>query len=576
MASPAAVQGAFADDGSVVVAAPSGDIWIGSRCFNLAPRHPYNIHNQPGQRANPINFYSEGEGDDEDDDSAPPSQRGTPTNNDINDAAADDAARGILHGQPVGRRIPPAPRPSNPAATLGGPIPEIFVPRIFIQDVSNLAYAVLNGPVRQEMPRIRAALEQNPRCPPFILAPSAFGSALLIFPSVVDRDRAIALGPYTLDGATVTLFTPDAGEEIATTNYDVLVELRVFKYPLALWHPSGANFIFGSLGKLCCVDQCCVTGQDFTVIRAFILLERGRRVPPAVVLRKPNNDVNMVYFEIDNTFILDHGADAPTPPPEAMRPQTVRTTVSRGTQTDDSPPPPSQPDEAPQTDANLSGVAAHAVSDTEETPSLQPMHPAHQIDALHQALDAAAAAQDAADALVADVQELMASMQDLSHDPSNTLQPIQEDQGDSTSHSPHTPSVVKNIPYSPRTDLSMAETHSHVPDPFHEREEHRRRTRLRRTTEAAAKVRRSQRIAAKQEVKFVGMLELAVSQKASRFDLSAASPSLTTSLEATGLVDDPHIQATDMDAICAVATECGATEQDLQQLHDTQVPAVQP
>jgi hypothetical protein len=118
--------------------------------------------------------------------------------------------------------------------------------------------------------------------------------------------------------------------------------------------------------------------------------------------------------------------------------------------------------------------------------------------------------------------------------------------------------------------------HTHVPDPFHEREMQRRRTRLRRTTDAAAKVRRSQRIAAKQEAKFVGMLELAVNHKAAKFDLSAASPSLSAALEATCLVDDPLTQASDMDAICAVATECGATEQEIRDLADAQVTDAQP
>ncbi|KAM0857262.1 hypothetical protein ACQ4PT_048578 [Festuca glaucescens] len=200
-------------------------------------------------------------------------------------------------------------------------------------DISNLAYAVLDNPMRHEMAYIRAALEHNPRCPPFVLAASAFGSALLIFPS--NADSAIALRPYPFEGITTTIVTPDVAEERSTTSYDVLVELRAMKYPLSLWHPSGANFIFGSVGKLCCVDQCCVTGQDFTVIRAFIMIERGKRVPPVVVLRNPNNDVLVVLFDINNSWRLDYGADAPPPPPPSPVPQTVPPSMSVATQTDD-------------------------------------------------------------------------------------------------------------------------------------------------------------------------------------------------------------------------------------------------
>jgi membrane-bound lytic murein transglycosylase len=79
----------------------------------------------------------------------------------------------------------------------------------------------------------------------------------------------------------------------------------------------------------------------------------------------------------------------------------------------------------------------------------------------------------------------------------------------------------------------------HTPDLFHDREEQRRRTRARDATEAAAKVRWSQRLAAKHEARFVSMLEVAVKKKASTFDLSAASPSLAADHADTGLVDAP-------------------------------------
>jgi hypothetical protein len=119
--------------------------------------------------------------------------------------------------------------------------------------------------------------------------------------------------------------------KVATTNYDVIVELRARKYPLRLWHPSGANFIFGSIGKLCCVDQCSVTGHDFTIICTFVLLERGKRVPPSAVLRMPDSDVVVVYFDVDNSWQLNVATDAPPPSPW---PQTAPTMVSTGTQTE--------------------------------------------------------------------------------------------------------------------------------------------------------------------------------------------------------------------------------------------------
>ncbi|KAK1646710.1 hypothetical protein QYE76_064515 [Lolium multiflorum] len=572
MASPSAPT-PFADDGSVIVAAPNGDLWLGARRFNLTFRPPYNIHNQPGQRANPINFYSEGE-DIDDDDSAPPSQQGSATRNDPMPDIANDAANGILQGTPIASRARAA---TSHAARLGGPVPEIFVPQHFLHDVSNLAFAVIDGNVRQELTFVRAALELNPRCPPFVLAPSAFGAALLIFPSNADRDRAIRLGPYTLDGATVSVVTPDAAEDISTTSYDVIVELRASKYPLRLWHPAGANFVFGSIGKLCCVDQCSVTGQDFTVIRAFVLLERGKMVPPSALLRMPNDDVVIIHFDVDNAWLLDMAADAPPPPPPVPRPQTVPTAASVGTQTEPGPESPRAPPNSPHVSPSRDDGRL-TMNHPSAPASPRAASPARDTDATQLAIEAADAAQLAADELISHAEELISSIQQMHDDPPIVFNASASEQGHDN-YSPRPPiqtiSLTENIADN-AIDTTCTDNFLHTPDPFHVREEHRRRTRVRRATEAAAKVRRSQRLAAKQEAKFVGMLERAVKKKAASFDLSAASPSLNAALLDAGLIDDPDIPSTSVQALRAVARECGATDDELASLSNMPVPEAAP
>jgi hypothetical protein len=89
-------------------------------------------------------------------------------------------------------------------------------------------------------------------------------------------------------------------------------------------------------------------------------------------------------------------------------------------------------------------------------------------------------------------------------------------------------------------------------------------------------VRRSQRLAAKQEARFVGMLERAVKKKVASFDLSAASPSLNAALHDAGLIDDPDLPSTNVDAIRAVARECGAIDDELVALSDMPVPEAAP
>jgi hypothetical protein len=138
------------------------------------------------------------------------------------------------------------------------------------------------------------------------------------------------------------------------------------------------------------------------------------------------------------------------------------------------------------------------------------------LEAIHLAIDAGDAAQQAADELIAHAEELISSMQALRQDPSFTFAAQSSDQGASLTPTPvNTPSISRTE----SQNLSLSETERadnfvHTPDPFRAREEQRRRTRARRATEVAAKVRRSQRLAAKQEAKFVSMLEVDVKKKA--------------------------------------------------------------
>jgi hypothetical protein len=88
----------------------------------------------------------------------------------------------------------------------------MFVPTAFIHDTSNLAYVVLNAPVLQEFPHIRASLEHVEGCAPFTSAASAFGSAMLIFQTLEERERAIGMGPFIHDGITTSIVRPEEAE----------------------------------------------------------------------------------------------------------------------------------------------------------------------------------------------------------------------------------------------------------------------------------------------------------------------------------------------------------------------------
>jgi hypothetical protein len=139
----------------------------------------------------------------------------------------------------------------GPEAITGGDSPDIFVPISFLHDTSNLAYAVLDAPILQELPHICSSMEQVAGCPPFTFAASAFGSALLVFHSLEEREMAVNLGPFSLDGISTSIVRPKEAENRSRATYDLLVELKADNFPLSMWHSMGANFFFGSLGKLC-------------------------------------------------------------------------------------------------------------------------------------------------------------------------------------------------------------------------------------------------------------------------------------------------------------------------------------
>jgi hypothetical protein len=71
------------------------------------------------------------------------------------------------------------------------------------------------------------------------------------------------------------------------------------------------------------------------------------------------------------------------------------------------------------------------------------------------------------------------------------------------------------------------------------------------------------------------MLEKAIRKKATRFDLSAATSSLSTALNATGLVDAPDLPAVNPVPLAAVPAECGVDD-DAAELFAAEVPAGAP
>ena len=98
---------------------------------------------------------------------------------------------------------------------------------------------------------------------------------------------------------------PEFAENRSTTSYDMLIEVEASGFPYELWHYPGANFVFGHLGKLCCVDRCSLHTGDYTAMCGFVQIEVALRIPPAATIRLPGNELAHVRFRVVQAWTID-------------------------------------------------------------------------------------------------------------------------------------------------------------------------------------------------------------------------------------------------------------------------------
>jgi hypothetical protein len=147
---------------------------------------------------------------------------------------------------------------------------------------------------------IRRAKEVYAGNPAFSFNATTGATALIVFNSAADREEALSHFRAYFEGVQVELRQPEQADKRTTTRYDMLAELEATGYPLDQWHFNGANFVFGHLGKLCCL----VPG-DFTSMRAFVLVESSRPVPRACVIRLPGSDIVDVRLRLVQAWMID-------------------------------------------------------------------------------------------------------------------------------------------------------------------------------------------------------------------------------------------------------------------------------
>ncbi|XP_044378196.1 uncharacterized protein [Triticum aestivum] len=236
----------------------------------------------------------------EDGDSAPLSQRG-------NDSDAEGSVLPSDAASAVGCTARSATLWSSSASSPGrahSTYPDIFVPSGLIHDVGHFCFVHLDTVMLEPYDLIHRAIELHANSPSYHFAATTGCAALIVFDTNADREATMAFFPADYAGVRVTLLRPEETDNRATTCYDRLVEIEAKNFPLELWHPQGANFVFGHFGVLCCVDQNTLVAGDFTAVRAFVRVESDNDTPDGCILRLPPAQVVDVKLRRVKTWAI--------------------------------------------------------------------------------------------------------------------------------------------------------------------------------------------------------------------------------------------------------------------------------
>jgi hypothetical protein len=275
-------------------------------------------------------------------------------------------------------------------------------------------------------------------------------------------------------------------------------------------------------------------------MRGFVGIEPTASIPPALIIRLPNNDIVTVHLRIIQTWVVglgnpfhpnDDDNDFPPPPPAAPRHPPFGV-VHRGSQTMD------------DIDENSIYADDQVVPAAPAPPNSPSTHDAAaSLTTLQvQAEIAHNAAVTAANAVVADAEDLVKSIRDM---------------------------ALAGPNFEFRSTSSQPPQTTAPPSPLlHENEARKRRVRAKRAADSAMKLRRSHRLAAKEEDNYIDMVSKAIKAKSASFDMPPATPALSRALHDTGLSARPGMPCDDVAALVAVALACGANEADVTAITD--------
>lgn len=190
---------------------------------------------------------------------------------------------------------------------LAAELPLIAPPPCLILEVDHLCFVHLSSPMNNPFGFIKRALDANRNTPSVAVTSSSRGAALLSFPTREHRWDVTGHGDIEFEGNTLSFERVEHPNNRAMANFDDLMEIEASDFPHELWHEDGVKYFFAHLGSVCALDQYCIGAGDYVSVRAMVMVTRGKRLPPGMVVLLPGRD--LITVSLTQLAYRAHGID---------------------------------------------------------------------------------------------------------------------------------------------------------------------------------------------------------------------------------------------------------------------------
>jgi hypothetical protein len=200
---------------------------------------------------------------------------------------------------------------------------DVFMPYINMRHFDNLAYAFVNPPVQQPDGLILEAADLG--CGPdrVALYPSSCGARVAVFSQPIDRENAVANGPFLGRDVSVFFERHDEADNRFLFEHEAMAALSLRDFPLEHWQRELIIHSSAPYANPHSIDPICLLGTDFTEVLITVKADSISSIPSNLTVKNYDStgaisNISIIAFE-DLTPGSDSSSDGPgfEPIPEA-------------------------------------------------------------------------------------------------------------------------------------------------------------------------------------------------------------------------------------------------------------------